>query len=152
MGIDMIKLAIEKGKYSTEDAKYALVRIYVENKEYQNAFAMIEKLSKSKPNRPFLLWLLGRAQLETKMYKEAINTYQTLLKTLVASLYYHPEGEVKCRYWLAVAYFENENFQDCQKQIYAILVFEGKSQENKNIKDFVKKAKALRKKIKKDSS
>jgi len=152
MGIDMIKLAIEKGKYSTEDAKYALVRIYVENKEYQNAFAMIEKLSKSQPNRPFLLWLLGRAQLETKMYPEATGTYQTLLKTLVASPYYHPEGEVECRYWLALAYFENENFEDSRKQIDTILAFEKKSQENKNIKDFVKKAKALRKKIKKDSS
>ncbi len=152
MGIDMIKLAIEKGKYSTQDAKYALVRIYVENKEYQNAFAMIEKLRKSKPDRPFLLWLLGRAQLETKMYPDAINTYRTLLKTLVASLYYHPEGEVECRYWLAVAYFENENFKDSQGQIDAILAFKEKSQENKNIKDFVKKAKTLRKKIKKGSS
>ena len=152
MGIDMIKLAIEKGKYSTEDAKYALVRIYVENKEYQNAFAMIEKLMKSQPNKPFLLWFLGRAQLETKMYTEAINTYQTLLKTLIASAYYHPEGEVECRYWLALAYFEDKNFEDSQKQIDAILAFEKKSQENKNIKDFVKKAKGLRKKIKKGSS
>ena len=152
MGIDMIKLAIEKGKYSTEDAKYALVRIYVENKEYQNAFAMIEKLSKSKPDRPFLLWFLGRAQLETKMYKEAINAYQTLLKTLVASPYYHPEGEVECRYWLALAYFENENFEDSRKQIDAISAFEKKSQENKNIKYFIEEAKALGKKIKKGSS
>lgn len=152
MGIDMIKLAIEKGKYATEDAKYALVRIYVENKEYENAFAMIEKLRKSNPNKPFLLWFLGRAQLETKMYEEAINTYQTLLKTLITSPYYHPEGEIECRYWLALAYFENKNLEHSQKQIDAILAFEKKSQENKNIKHFVKKAKGLRKKVRKGSS
>ena len=152
MGIDMIKLAIKKGKYAKEDAKYAMVRIYVENKEYENAFAMVEKLRKIHPNKSFLLWFLGRAQLETKRYADAINTYQTLLKELIASPYYHPEGEVECRYCLALAYFENKNFQDSQKQIDAILVFEKNSQENKNIKDLVKKAKGLKKKIKKDSS
>jgi tetratricopeptide (TPR) repeat protein len=150
MGIDMIKLAIEKGKFAAEDAKYALVRIYVENKEYENAFAMIEKLMKSQPNKPFLLWFLGRAQFETKMYAKAINTYQILLNTLIGSPYYHPEGEVECRYYLALAYFENKNFEDSQEQIDAIVVFEKKFQENKNIKDFVKKAKELSKKIKKD--
>ncbi|KPL01899.1 MAG: hypothetical protein AMJ73_09550 [candidate division Zixibacteria bacterium SM1_73] len=152
MGIDMIKLAIEKGKYAAEDAKYALVRIYVENKDYDSAFAMIEELSKSQPNKPFLLWFLGRAQFETGMYDEAANTYQTLLGALTASPYYHPEGEVECRYYLALAYFENKSLQDCQKQIDDILALQKESKKNKNIKDFVKKAKELRKKIKKDSS
>jgi tetratricopeptide (TPR) repeat protein len=152
MGINMIKLAIEKGKYSREDAKLSLVRIYVENKEYENAFAMINQLIKSQPNKPFLLWFLGRAQLETKMYDGAINTYQTLLKTLIASPYYHPEGEVECRYWLASAYFENKNFEESQKQIDAILTFGEKSQDNKNIKHFIEEAKGLRKKIKKHAS
>jgi tetratricopeptide (TPR) repeat protein len=152
VGIDMIKLAIEKGKYATEDAKLALVRIYVENKEYENAFAMANELMKSQPAKPFLLWFLGRAQMETKMYDGAINTYQTLLKTLVASPYYHPEGEVECRYNLALAYFENKNFEDSQKQIDAILAFKEKSQENKNIKHFIEDAKGLRKKIKKHTS
>jgi len=152
MGIKMIKLAIEKGKYSREEAKLSLVRIYVENKEYENAFAMINELRKSQPNKPFLLWFLGRAQLETKMYDGAINTYQALLKTLIASPYYHPEGEVECRYYLALAYFENKDFEDSQKQIDAILAFKDKSQENKNIKGFIEKAKDLRKKIKKGSS
>jgi len=151
MGIDMIKLAIEKGKYSPEDSRLALVRIYVENKEYENAFAMINQLRKTQPNKPFILWLLGRAQLETKMYDGAIITFQTLLKTLIASPYYHPEGEVECRYWLALAYFENKNVQDCQTQIDSILSFQDKAQENKNIKDFIEKAKDLRKEIKKGS-
>jgi tetratricopeptide (TPR) repeat protein len=152
MGINMIKLAIEKGKYSREDAKLSLVRIYVENKEYENAFTMINQLIKSQPNKPFLLWFLGRAQLETKMYAGAINTYQTLLKTLVASPYYHPEGEAECRYNLALAYFENKNFEDSQKQIDALLAFKEKSQDNKNIKHFIEDANGLRKKIKKHAS
>ena len=148
MGIDMIKLSIEKGKYSTEDAKFALVRIYVENEEYPNAFAMIEELRKSYPNKPGLLWFLGRAQFETKMYAGAISAYHTLLRELTASPYYHPEGEVECRYWLALAYFENKDFEDSQKQIDAILALEREDPQNENIRHFVKEAKGLRKKIK----
>ena len=151
MGIDMIKLAIEKGKYAREDAKYALLRIYVENKEYQNAFTMIGELRKTHPDRPFLLWLLGQAQLKTQMYDGAITTYQNLLKTLTNSPYYHPAGEVECRYNLALAYYESKDFEKSSDVIDSVLVFEKNPKENKSIKDFVGKAKKLKKKIKKET-
>ena len=151
MGIDMIKLSIEKGKYAREDAKLALVRIWVENKEYQNAFAMIGELRKTQPNKPFLLWLLGRAQLETQMYDGAINTYQSLLEALTNSPYYHPAGEVECRFYLALAYYENKDFEKSSDVIDSILAFEKNPKENKSIKDFIGKAKNLKKKIKKET-
>jgi len=147
MGIDMIKLAIEKGKYSREDAKYALVRIWVENKEYDKAFAMIEKLRKARPNKPFLLWFLGQAQLETQRYDEAIKTYRSLLSALTSSPYYHPAGEVECRYYLALAYYKNKAFEESYAQIDSILSFQKDSRRNKSMREFIGKAKKLRKKI-----
>ncbi len=151
MGIDMIKMAIEKGKYAREDAKYALLRIWVENKEYQNAFAMIGELRKTHPDRPFLLWFLGQAQLETQMYDGAITTYQSLLKALTSSPYYHPAGEVECRYYLALAYYESKDFEKSSDVIDSIIALEKNPKENKSIKDFVGKAKKLKKKIKKET-
>lgn len=151
MGIDMIKLAIEKGKYAKEDAKLGLVRIWVENKEYENAFAMIGELRKTHPDRPFLLWLLGQAQLKTQMYDGAINTYQSLLEALTNSPYYHPAGEVECRYHLALAYYKSRDFEKSSDVIDSVLVFEKNPKENKSIKDFVGKAKKLKKKIKKET-
>jgi len=151
MGIDMIKLSIEKGKYAKEDAKLALVRIYVENKEYENAFAMTDELRKTHPNKPFLLWLLGRAQLETQMFEGAINTYKSLLEALTSSPYYHPAGEVECRYHLALAYYENKDLDKSSAQVDSILAFEKNPEQNKNIKDFVDKAKKLKKKIDKET-
>ncbi len=150
MGINMIKLAIEKGKYAKEDAKYALLRIYVENEEYENAFAMTAELRRTHQDRPFLLWLLGQAQLKTNMYNGAINTYQKLLEALIGSPYYHPAGEVECRYYLALVYYENKDFAKSSTQIDSIFALEKKSEKNKNIKDFVGKARELKKKIKKE--
>jgi hypothetical protein len=149
-GINMIKLAIEKGKYAQEDAKLALVRIWVENKEYDKAFSMINELLKSYPNKPFLLWFLGRAQLETQMYAGAINTHQNLLKTLTTSAYYHPAGEVECRYFLALAYYKNKDFQNSSAQIDSILSFKKDSEKDKNITDFIHQAEDLKKKIQKE--
>jgi tetratricopeptide (TPR) repeat protein len=149
-GIDMIKLAIEKGKYSGQDAKFAMVRIWVENKEYDKAFAQIDELRKSYPNKPFLLWFLAQAQRENKMYEEATKSYLRLLEALTSSPYYHPAGEVECRFYLAQVYYENKDYANCSVQIDSILTFEKESKNNKSIKDFVDKAKDLKKKIKKE--
>ncbi len=151
MGIDMVKKAIEKGKYSSEDAKLALVRIWVENKEYDKAFAQIDMLKKNYPNRPFLLWLLAQAQRENKMYDGAANSYRVLLEALTSSPYYHPAGEVECRYLLALTYYEQGNFDDASAQVDSVLTFEKDSKNDKNIKDFVGKARKLQKKIKKEA-
>lgn len=150
-GIDMIKLAIEKGKYSRQDAELALVRIWVENKEYDKAFNQINKLNKIYPDKPYLLWLYGRAQFETNNDSGAIQTYQKLLKVLVSSPYYNPAGEVECRYDLAQAYYSNKNFQNSSAQIDTIFTFQKYSDQDKNIKDFIHKAGDLKNKIKKGS-
>ena len=150
-GINLIKLAIEKGKYAQEDAKLALVRIWVENKEYDKAFDMINQLIKTHPNKTFLLWFLGRAQLENQMYDGAIITHQNLLTALTTSPYYHPAGEVECRYFLALAYYKNKDFQNSSAQIDSLLAFEKDSKEDKNIKDFIDQAKDLKKKIRKET-
>ena len=150
-GIGMIMLTIEKSKYAKKDAELALVRIWVENKEYDKAFKMIDKLSKIYPNKPYLLWLYGRAQFETDNDSGAIKTYQDLLGALAASPYYDPAGEVECRYDLAQAYFCNKDFENCSAQIDTIFTFKKYSEQDKNIKDFIHQAGDLKNKIKKGS-
>jgi tetratricopeptide (TPR) repeat protein len=151
MGIDMIKLAIEKGRYAIEDAKFALVRIWVENKEYDKAFPQIEMLRQTYGNRPFLLWFLAQAQRETKMYDGAVNTYQTLLEALTSSPYYHPAGEVECRYFMALTFYEKQDFENASAQIDSALAFENNPDKSKAFQDFLKEAKKLKKKIEKEA-
>jgi tetratricopeptide (TPR) repeat protein len=150
-GIDMIKLAIERGKFSRDDAELALVRIWVENKEYDKAFAQIKMLQKKHLDKPYLLWFLGQAQRDNQMYDGAIQTYQQLLEVLRSSPYYSPAGEVECRYDLAQTYYDTGDLDRALAQVDAILGFEKLADSDKNIKDFVNKAKDLLKKIKKEA-
>jgi tetratricopeptide (TPR) repeat protein len=152
MGIDMIKLSIEKGKFAAQDARLALVRIWVENKEYDKAFAMIDELKKKYPNKPFLLWLLAQAQRENQMYDEAASTYQSLLNALTSSPYYHPAGEVECRYLMARAYYEKKDYRQSLAQIDAVLALGENSEDNQVINDFVRRAKELKKRIKREAN
>lgn len=152
MGIDMIMVAIEKGKYSKKDAKLALVRIWVENKEYDKAFAMVDELEKIYPNKPFLLWLLARAQLENNMYDQALGTYQKLLAALTSSPYYHPAGEVECRYFMARALYEKKEYRQSHSQLKALLALEDAAGDNKLVKDFLRKAKKLKKRIQREAN
>jgi tetratricopeptide (TPR) repeat protein len=151
-GIDMIKLAIEKGKYAREDARLALVRIWVENKEYDKAFALIGELKKTYTNKPFILWFLAQAQLENQMYDGAINSYHSLLDALTSSPYYHPAGEVECRYFLARLYYEKKDFEQGLAQIDSLLALAEDADDNKAIRDFVRKAKKLKKRIKREAN
>jgi len=150
-GIGMIYLAIEKGKYAKQDAELALVRIWVENKEYDKAFSQIDKLSQLYHHKPYLLWFLGQAQLENKIYSGAIQTYQNLLEALISSPYYGPAGEVECRYDLALAYYSSKDFKNSSAQIDTILTFKKDADKDKNMKDFIHKAEDLQKKIKKET-
>jgi tetratricopeptide (TPR) repeat protein len=151
-GIGMIKLSIEKGKFSAEDARLALVRIWVENKEYDKAFAMIDELKKKYPNKPFILWLLAQAQKENQMYDPAISTYERLLDVLTSSPYYHPAGEVECRFLLARVYYEKKDYKQSSAQIDVVLALAEDSEDNKVIKHFVRKAKKLKKRIKREAN
>ncbi len=150
-GIDMIKLAIEKGRFSIDDAQLALVRIWVENKEYDKAFAQIKMLQKRHLEKPYLLWLLGQAQRDNQMYDGAIQTYQQLLEALKSSPYYSPAGEVECRYDLALTYYDKGDWDHALAQVDSLLAFEKLAESDKNIKDFVGKAKDLMKKIQKEA-
>ena len=85
------------------------------------------------------------------MYDGAINTYRSLLEALINSPYYHPAGEVECRFYLALAYYKNKDFKKSSDVIDSILAFEKNPEKNKSIKDFVGKAKKLKKKIKKET-
>ena len=151
-GIDMIMLAIEKGKYARKDAKLALVRVWVENKEYDKAFAMVDELKETYPNKPFLLWLLAQAQQENRMYDEALGTYRKLLGALTSSPYYHPAGEVECRYLMARALYEKKDYKQSYAQLDALLALEDDVGHNKVVRDFLRDAKKLKKKIKREAN
>ncbi|MCJ7509234.1 MAG: hypothetical protein MUO85_11020 [candidate division Zixibacteria bacterium] len=147
LGIEQTKLAIQKGKVTRDEAEYGLLRIYVENQQYDSALALGPDLKKIKPDDPFLLWFLGQAQIKKGMYKDALESYQTLLKTFEAFKYSTPRGMVETRYWIAYLYQVMGDKANCLEQIDQILKYQAQGESDDYIKEFIQKALDIKKSI-----
>lgn len=146
-GIEQTKLAIQKGKFTKDEAKYGLLRIYVENQEYDSVLALAGDLKKIKVDDPFLLWFLGQAQIKKGAYQDALQGYLTLLKTFQDSKYSTPRAMVECQYWIAYLYQVTGQKDKCLKQIEQILKYQPQAETDKYIGDFIQKAQDIKKGI-----
>ena len=146
-GIDQTKLAIQKGKLTRDEAKYGLLRIYVENEQYDSALAVAEDLKKIKPDDPFLLWYRGEAQIKRGMHKNALENYRTLLGVLEKSKYSAPRGIVECRYQIAYLHQIMGEKEEALEEVKNILKYENEGEADDYIKDFIKKAVEIKKSI-----
>lgn len=151
LGIEQTKMAIAKGKFTSDEAKYGLLRIYVENGQYDSALAMAPELRKIKPDDPFLLWWLSQAQIQKKMYPDALESYQTLLKTFQNSKYAASRGIVECEYWIAYLYQLTSQKDKCLEQIADILKYQAEGEKDDYIKSFIQKALEIKNKIQKQN-
>ena len=106
-GIDQILTAIEKGKLVKTEAKYALLRIYENEKDYQAVIDLWETYLKDiNPDDPFSLYYLGRAMAKLQKYDEAVDVFNRLLDIYMRSPYYDQGAELDVYYNLGVFYYE----------------------------------------------
>jgi len=147
LGIEQTKIAIAKGKFTSDEAKYGLLRIYVENGQYDSALAIADQLRSIKPDDPFLLWSLGQAQIQKGMYQDALVGYQTLLKTFENSKYVTSRGMVECEYWIAYLYQVTGQKDKCLEQITQILRYQPEGEKDDYIKSFIQKTMEIKNKI-----
>jgi hypothetical protein len=86
------------------------------------------------------------------MYDEALGTYRKLLAALTSSAYYHPAGEVECRYFMARALYEKKDYPESYSQLKTLLALEDAAGNNKLVRDFLRKAKKLKKRIQREAN
>jgi tetratricopeptide (TPR) repeat protein len=90
--------------------------------------------------------------MENSMYDEALGTYQKLLAALTASPYYHPAGEVECRYLMARVLYEKKDYRESYAQLKTLLALEDDAGDNKVVRDFLREAKKLKKRIQREAN
>ena len=96
-GIDEIKLSIEKGKFTPIPSEVSLLRIYLEEKNFDEVIKLADKLMKSHDNINSL-WFKGYALIYSEQWSESIDIYNFCLTLrnkagvlLLLHLFY-PEG------------------------------------------------------------
>jgi len=148
-GIRQYKLAAEKGRYAADEAEYGLLRVYIEEKRYQEALSLAEELKSINPNDPFVLWMIGQAYIGLGNWDEALKNYQRLLEYFKSSVYSDLMAEVECRYWLAYVYYQKAQYKESLENLGIVLANKKKVEDNDYSEPILKGAEKLKNEIQK---
>jgi len=146
-GIEQYKLVIEKGRYAKDEAKYGLLRVYIEEKDYLKALKLGDELKSVNPDDPFVRWMVGQAYIGLERWDEALENYQKLLEYIKSSPYYDLMGEVECAYWLAYVYYRKTQYQKSLEQLGIVLANKDEVKDNDYSEPVLKGAEKLKEKI-----
>ena len=105
-GLDMIRLAAERGRFSRLAARSTLAWIYIERGELGSAIEEARRLLELYPGSRAFLWCLGSALMKAQRWEEATATYGQLLVKVRGESRNNHFNEVGCLHALARAYSE----------------------------------------------
>jgi tetratricopeptide (TPR) repeat protein len=117
-GMAEMKLAFEKSVFSQDAAANGLIWIYINEKEYDQAISLAEKMQNKYSQGKTFLWALATAYYEKFDWKNALFYYQEIVGRIEngqkdsASLnsYYNL---VECKFHLANCLFNLGKFKEC---------------------------------------
>ncbi|NQU06359.1 MAG: tetratricopeptide repeat protein [Calditrichaeota bacterium] len=103
LGLSMLKTCIEKGTFSSLAAKSQLTWLYIGQKRYEDAISNARELLEIYPRRRAFLWSIGKAQIKSEHWTDAIETYKTLLESIRKDKRNNRYNEIGCLHALAKA-------------------------------------------------
>jgi tetratricopeptide (TPR) repeat protein len=117
-GVEQIYLAVEKGRLVKSEAKYALLRIYENEKDYQSILDLWDNyLKEINPDDPFALYFVGRALAHFGRYAEAIEAYERRLEVYLKSPFYDPGAELDVYFNIGTFYYEWGKYEEAVKYL-----------------------------------
>lgn len=87
LGLEQLKKCIKYGKYSQVEGESSLLRIWVNEKKYDQAVKLADSLISRYPGYLYCYRYKTRALIELGKYKEALETQEKLLEQIKANEY-----------------------------------------------------------------
>ena len=133
-GIAELKLAQEKAVYSQDAAANGLIWIYINEKKFDQAISLAEKMQNKYPQGKSFLWALATAYYEKFDWKDALLSYQEIARKIQLEFPPKTESEqndpvysersesknlknyynlVECKFHIANCLFNLGKFKEC---------------------------------------
>lgn len=117
-GIEYIKIAINKGRFSILEGEMVLIQILLNEKRYEEALNECQKIESNFSNDPTWLYLSAEILMNLERWDEAKNYYLTLYKKLKNSKFTPCFGYMAtCEYQLAHCDFQLNEISSAQEWI-----------------------------------
>lgn len=140
-GIEQVFLAIQKGKFVKDEAKYALLRVYDNEKDYKNVLFLWENYLKTiNPDDPFALYYVGRAQANLDSFPEAINTFEKLWDVYQKSPYYDEGAKLDVYFNIGVTYYRWGRYNKAVEYLAVARELAGRMKNRKDLEEAVGKS------------
>ncbi len=116
-GIDLIRQAVEKGKYTQYAAMNELIWILLDAGRAEEAYSWALKGLEKFPQSRFFLWGAAKSAFELKNYTASVNHFQQLLDLIINSPSDNYYNEYICRLKLAQSFEKLGKLADASDQI-----------------------------------
>jgi tetratricopeptide (TPR) repeat protein len=134
LGIQLLSIGAEHSEYNRFAAVSALVSIYLDAEEYEQAELWARNGLKSYPENRVFLWGLATAFDRQQHYPEAVTAYTNLLENILHVHLSHPYSEIVCRLNLAKSKLALSDTTTAREHLRKILSY-GHSTFPLNIRD-----------------
>jgi tetratricopeptide (TPR) repeat protein len=97
LGIRMLKIGAVRSEYNRFAAISALISVYLDAEDFQQAEKWSQKGLKYYPENRVFLWGFATALDRQKKYSDAVTAYENLLENILQAQAPHPYNEIVCR-------------------------------------------------------
>lgn len=132
-GIREIWLAIRKGFYSEVSGQYALMAIYYDEKEFDKAWKLNQRLLASFPDNPSCLYMRSRIAEQMQNWEEMSRASQKLLEHLETTGYGSTGYEIECHYRIALSLYHLGEIETAKEHLQTALQLNEKRDPSKEI-------------------
>lgn len=110
-GIELMYLAMEKGKYSRETAASSLAWVLIHAKRFEEALEVVKEPLERHPDSRFFLFANARTLFEIGRYEESIKLYEKLLNSVRQAPLNNHFNEIGILVKLAMNYAKLRQFE-----------------------------------------
>jgi hypothetical protein len=124
-GISEMKLAYEKSIFSSGAAASGLIWIYIEEKKFDQAISLAQKMQSKYTQGKYFLWALAQAYFDKRDWNNALLKYQELLERVERNhASKNPDqfyNLIECKFFIANCLFSLGRYGECATLCQEIL-------------------------------
>ncbi|MBD3419385.1 MAG: hypothetical protein GF398_04625 [Chitinivibrionales bacterium] len=112
-GMQKIKIAMSRGKYTRLTAHEEMIKVYLNEKAWSKAEQLSIDMLEKYPGAVLFTWYLAEAQYHLGKLEKAEDRYKYLLGRVEAESYDNHYNAALCHYWLAKIYYNLKRYTQC---------------------------------------
>ena len=140
---------LNKATYVKESATLNLIDMLLNEKRYDEALQVANKLLSQYPANMVIMWRKAEAQLGLRELEEAEISYKSILKRVESEAFESNYNIVLCHYFLSKVYFYQKKYRQCLDEIKAMESFKLSSVSKKRLENIYNDAATVKKNAKK---